>query len=127
MQCYQEFSKWLANHLANDLPKEVVAFNFNLYEGVTGTLEQYHIELIGADTFDEEDSDWPCNEIFTTRDDLFIIERTEDISKWKKGLEVMTSLVSKYLQEGKYADKLKSVNAVGIGFVDGDIHILYRS
>ena len=126
MLYYQEFSEWLDQQLNKDLPEGVVAFNFNLYEGASDTPE-YHIELIGADYFDEDDDDWPGNEVFTTRDDLFIIKRTEDISRWKKGLKLMTSLVSKYLQDGKYADKLKGAEAVGIGFVDGDLHILHRS
>ena len=127
---YDEFSEWLDDQLCKDLPQEVVAFNFNLYEGLSDSSEcpvkQYHIELIGADCFDEDDEDWPCNEVFTTRDNLFIVERTKDIMGWKKGLGFVTSLVTKYLQEGKYAGKLKSAVAVGIGFVDGDITILYH-
>ena len=127
MKHYQEFSVWLDQQLSQGLPDGIVAFNFNLYEGTPDPHPNYHIELIGTDFFDENDDDWPCNEVFTTRENLFIFERTEDISEWEKGLVFMTSLVSKYLQEGKHADKLKSVDAVGIGFVDGDLHILYRS
>ena len=31
----------------------------------------------------------------------------------------------KYLEEGKFADVLKGYEAVGAGFIDGNIHILY--
>ena len=30
------------------------------------------------------------------------------------------------LNSGKYAEKLKEYQAIGIGFVDGDLHILYE-
>lgn len=29
--------------------------------------------MIGSDKFDEDDSDWACNEIFTTKKDIEII------------------------------------------------------
>lgn len=34
-------------------------------------------------------------------------------------------LVKEYLADGKYAYKLKQYQAVGIGFVDGDLHICW--
>ena len=34
-------------------------------------------------------------------------------------------LVNEYLSSGKYAGKLKEYQAIGIGFVDGDLQILY--
>ena len=39
---------------------------------------------------------------------------------------VFIDLVNEYLSSGKYANKLKRYLAVGIGFVDGDLHILYE-
>lgn len=122
MEHYISFSKWLDKHLSKDLPNDIVAVNFNLYEGAKQT---YDIELVGCDTFEESNSDWACDEVFTKREDLFLIPRTGDIAHWEQGLSFMTLLVKKYLCEGKYANKLKSYTAVGIGFVDGDIEILY--
>lgn len=34
--------------------------------------------------------------------------------------------VNKYLYMGKYSDKLKQYQAVGLGFVDGILNILYK-
>jgi hypothetical protein len=124
METYAQFSNWLDRHLANDLPKDIVAVNFNLYEGAEST---YDVELVGCNSFDEGDSDWACDEVYTTRDDLFYIQRTSGIKDWKKGLKLVAKLVKLYLKKGKYADKLKSCAAVAIGFVDGNIKILYRS
>ena len=46
-------------------------------------------------------------------------------SDWKSMETVFIDLVNEYLSSGKYASKLKEYLAVGIGFVDGDLHILY--
>ena len=116
---YNEFATWLDAALEADLPEDIAAFNFNLYED-----DEYlwSIELIGASRFDAEDPDWACDEIFTNREDPLSWSAETD---WENVLETMTQYVEKYLIEGKYADLLKDSEAVGIGFVDGDITIVY--
>ena len=52
-----------------------------------------------------------------------MIERESD---WKSMETVCIDLVNEYLSFGKYAGKLKEYQAIGIGFVDGDLHILYE-
>ena len=123
-ETYTAFATWIDKHLSENLPDDIVAINFNLYEGSGNT---YDVEIIGSDSFDEEDEDWACGEVFSTRDDLFFVQRTNDIAEWEEGLSFISALVEEYLREGKYAGKLKSYTAVGIGFVDGDIDILHRS
>jgi len=120
---FNEFSEWLNKYLEK-LPSDVVAVNFNLYEGVNKT---YDIQLIGTDEFDEDDEDWACSDFFSTEEDIYLIPRTKDISNWQDGLNFITKIIEKYLDEGKYSDKLKQLKAVGVGFVDGDINILYQN
>ena len=51
--------KWLIQINQKDkLPQNIVALNFNLYEG------PYALDLIGSATYDESDEDWACNEDF---------------------------------------------------------------
>lgn len=123
MKICKDFSIWMDKHLAANLPENITAYNFNLYEGSDQT---YEMELVGCSSFDEEDMDWACDEVFSTRQDLFCVPRIKNIENWEAGLSYMTLLVEKYLDEGKYAGKLKAVRGVGIGFVDGDIDILYQ-
>lgn len=123
MLYYEEFSKWLEGNL-EQLPSDVVAVNFNLYEGADQT---YDIQLIGTDAFDEEDEEWACEEIFTTGENIFLLPRTNDIENWEEGLSFIIKMVAKYLDNGKYANILKGLQAVGIGFVDGDIELLYQA
>lgn len=118
------FSKWLDKNLSDDLPTDVIAVNFNIYEGTDPT---YHIQLIGADKYYVDDDDWVCGEIYSTKEELCYIPRTDAIKDWEDGLEAVKALVLNYLKVGKYSSKLKKYNVVAVGFVDGDIHTLYRS
>ena len=54
--------------------------------------------------------------------DPFVIECESD---WELVETFFIGLVNEYLSSGKYAGKLKEYQAIGIGFVDGDLHILY--
>ena len=118
---YNEFEAWLDAALEAGVPDGIAAYNFNLYEDDDNL---WSIELIGASRFDEEDPDWACDEVFTNREEPLSWSAETD---WEEVLETMTQYVEKYLVEGKYADVLKDTEAVGIGFVDGDITIVYVS
>ena len=51
----------------------------------------------------------------------------EDDTGWKKAMELISGLVSEYLESGLHRTILLNTEAVGIGFVDGDIEILRRA
>ena len=112
--------KWIDSIFENTIPNEVVGIAFNLYEDETN---QWSIEMIGSASFDVEDPDWACDEVFATRDNPFMIERESD---WKSMETFFIDLLNEYLSFGKYAGSLKKYQAIGIGFVDGDLHILYE-
>ena len=111
----EEIRHWIQQ--INDetiLPSDIVAFNFGLFESEEG----YCIYLTGSKFYDESDDDWACDEVFTTRDQPFVIECESD---WELVETFFISLVNEYLSSGK----LKEYQAIGIGFVDGDLQILY--
>lgn len=85
----------------------------------------WSMELVGTGRFDANDSDWSCDEItdFGTRVGLLSWNKE---AKWDGILKEMISVVTQYLETGKYAEVLKSKAGVGIGFVDGDIELLYN-
>ena len=103
-----------------ELPSEIKAISFNLYEDGENT---WSIELVGTSVFDEEDDDWACCEVFSTRDNLFVIEQE---GVWQTIEEIFKDWVNDYLGNGTYAGKLKTYEAVGIGFVDGELTVLYK-
>lgn len=117
---YIDFEMWLNRILQENLPIDAVAVNFNLYEEVDSN---WSIQLVATERFDEEDEDWVCDEVFTTGEDLFSWQQD---TGWEEILDISTEMVNAYLEKGKYADDLKKYAAVGIGFVDGDVSILYR-
>lgn len=112
--------KWIDEILKNDLPKQVVAIAFNLYEDAKN---HWSIEMVGTNCFDIEDSDWACEEIFNTRDDAISWTQEAD---WNEILQETCNGINQYIRKGKYSEKLKAYQGVGVGFVDGDITIIYQ-
>lgn len=51
--------------------------------------------------------------------------RWKEETGWENILEDIKAGLNKYLADGSRADILKSRQGVGLGFVDGDVEILY--
>lgn len=115
------FEKWLNEQMPKYNLDGVIAFNFNLYEDDG---KKWSVELVGTNAFSENDSDWACCEVFATRDNPFTIEHSGD---FKEVLSVFKNCVVKYLECGKYREQLKYKAGVGIGFVDGDLEIIFKN
>lgn len=118
---YEAFAKWLDTALELGFPENTVAINFNLYE--EHAKDTWAVQLIGADRFDAEDEAWACYETFTTGENLY---RWVEENGWETVLETAKAHVREYLNTGQYASVLKRYAAVGIGFVDGDLALLYE-
>lgn len=116
----KDIEKWIDNLFENTIPDAVVAIAFNLYEDGEN---QWSIEMIGSNTFDIEDSDWACEEVFDTRDNILSWIQN---ATWEEILQETISKIQKYIGVGKYAERIKSYAGVGVGFVDGDITIVYK-
>ena len=81
------------------------------------------MEFVGTSSFDIENSDWACDEIFVIRDMLLI---WKEETTWKAILTEVTSKIEAYLENGRYSEKLKAYAGISVGFVDGDICIVYQ-
>lgn len=128
-EIYKAFEEWLNNIMKDNMPDNVQAYNFNIYDETDESgkdLQTYGVQLIASNTFDEEDGgEWACNEIYSSEENIFCIDHSdEENADSKRGLEFISSLIKKYLDEGFYKDKFKQVKAVGAGFIDGDIEII---
>ncbi len=116
------FKKWLDAAFSRRIPRKAVAFNFNLYEYE----DSFHVDLIGAPSYDPENSGWACNEVFVAREPIFRIPRSAEIKTWRKALTVAVRLVRAYLrQDGPHSRRLKNSCAVTVGFVDGDLVVVW--
>lgn len=114
---------WLDTILKGQIPKKVVALNFNLYEN---TGDKWSIELVGTGSFDLDDEDWACNEVtnFGTRKKPFQFKQK---AKWDVIDNEIRNIIISYLEDGEYANILKKYEGVGVGFADGNVTVVYKS
>ena len=119
----REFFSWLDSVLTEPIPKSAVAFHFNLYEGT----DSIHVQLMGTGSFEGGSDYWPGSETFSTGENIFEVPFQFAGSEWPQWLESIKRLVSAYLVSGAQSSTLRSSLGVGIGFVDGDMHVLWPS
>jgi len=117
---YETFAEYFDEALEGDIPDNVIAVSFNLYDD-PGT--KWSVEVVGTSAFDAEDSDWACEEVadFNTRSNPLAWNENAEADDI---LAEAAGLVRTYLESGKHADKLKALQGVGVGFVDGDLELL---
>ena len=71
----KQIEDWLLELSHNEvIPENIVALNFGIFESENG----YCVYLIGSESYDVDDDDWACDEVFTTRDQPFVIECESD-------------------------------------------------
>lgn len=117
---------WVDAALSGKLPEGTAAFHFYLYED----RDSVHVQLIGTDSFTPGDVPevdyWPGNETFTTGEQVFEIPFEVAGSDWKEWLATSMDMLRSYIATGQMSHVLRSSLGVGIGFVDGDMHVLWR-
>ena len=116
---YETFEKWLNDTLSQSIPAEVKAFCFNIYDDGDNT---WSVEVVGCSSFDENDADWACDEVFDNRDEPFAWEEKAPASQILAGVKVM---ILQFMESGEKADVLKAYSGIGVGFVDDDLELLY--
>lgn len=121
---YKSFNIWLNSLLSNATFDGVKAFNFNLYEDCYDENTVFSVQLIGAPSYDADNPDWACVEIFTTGENLFQITNCND---WEECLVVFDKIIKDYLKNGKFSNVLLESIAVTYGFVDGDLEVAWTN
>jgi hypothetical protein len=122
----QEFFAWADRHLSQPVSPTTAAFHINLYEGENSV----HVQIIGTESFtlgkDTERDYWPGTETFTTGEDVFEIPFAVAGYDWKEWLKTSKEIVNSYLSKGGKSSVLLSSKGVGLGFVDGDMYVLWQ-
>ena len=121
-----EFFVWADRHLSQPVPPTTAAFHINLYEGK----DSVHVQIIGTESFtpgeDPKRDYWPGAETFTTGEDVFEIPFAVAGSNWKEWLKASKEMVSSYITKGTQSSVLRRSKGVGLGFVDGDMYVLWQ-
>lgn len=120
-EIYNGFAEWLDTLLENnDMPAETKAFNFNIYEEED---EVFSVQLIASDSFSPADDEWACCEIWSSEEELFFVSLSDENDKSRETFQKLVSdMILEYI--GTSGEVLGSV-PVGIGFVDGDLNIIF--
>ncbi len=113
-----DFASWLTTHVTGDIPAEVVAFNFNLYEGIREG--EYQVQLVGCASYDSDDDDWACDTRYSTGEDLY----TFTSGDWGQALRDFLNMAEAYIAEAPADNRLVLANYVTAGFVDGDLVVI---
>lgn len=112
---YEMLSEWVDKTLDEATREGVVAYCFNVYDDGN---DRWSVELVGAGSFDKNDSDWACDEVCVNRDNPLMWKCGES---WDAVLAQVRDVVLRYLNEGKYSQLLRQSKGVAVGFVDGDL------
>ena len=111
-----EFGAWLDEQLDPEIPKEIIAFNINIYES------PFNIEIVGSAEFDPEDEDWACNEDWVPENRIIPVCDELFGKSWEEAQESIMLMAMSYLKSNlKNVNKLKSAKAFALGFVDGSL------
>ena len=120
-ELFIQFASWVDRILLDPGFTPAVAYNFNLYDHE----DAFAMQLISAPSYDASDDDWACDMTFSSGEDLFELPHSIVSSDWRKGLREAKLLIKRYLAKGKEAACLKAGVAVAVGFVGGDLKVVY--
>lgn len=112
-------STWLLQAVPSSTPDGVVAYNFNLAE-----CGDWIVELIGAGTYDQDDSEWACPaELWSSQPLELTLERSVAGAGWEQALTYVTAEVRSFIENSPtlQASVLRDATAVCVGFVDGEL------
>lgn len=113
---YCAFEKWLNKHFAQDIPQEVKAVRFQIYEDAA---HECDVLCLGLPTYVPGSSKQVYDEVLLTDDDLFHL-KTDGCESC---LQIVTNYVKQYLASGAYAGKFTALDAVAIASVGGDLEV----
>jgi hypothetical protein len=122
-----DFTTWLTKVAEQAFPDTVKAFCFNLNEPAGKKDVKFGIELVGTASFAKDDPDWACDEAWSPQPRSIHIPLDYSGKTWEECLEKMKELVERtLLPETPATSRLKKSEGIGIGFVDGDLEIIWK-
>ena len=117
---YVGFTTWLNKVLQSPLPENTKAINFNLYEEAQPNT--FGIQFVATSSFELNNDDWACDEILSSNGNMFFFANSNG---WEHALKEVEEYVKAYLEK-EDSSILKKYDGIGLGFVDGDLIIVYR-
>ncbi len=124
-EVYNEFESWIDYLLeTNTMPEDTRALCLNLYDDGDNI---YSLQIVAANRYSDTDSDWPCDEVWSSGEDIFSIDISDEENKDRQhAYDIFKEIVAEYLLEGKYSGLLTSYLVLAMGYVDGELEIIYK-
>jgi len=119
------FKAWLRNSTNTVVPESVRAFSFNLCE-FDDNNSPFGVELIGSSDFDIEDNDWACDEEWEAKPRMLRIPVAFSSSSWETCLAAMKRLVVAAIQDDCVGQVLKTREGIAVGYIDGDLDLVWH-
>lgn len=117
----ERFSNWIDAAFVPQPPARIIAFNLNLYDS------PFRVGLVGSARFDKDDQDWACEEDWVANDRFFDFPEELGALPWSNRLSLVVALLTECLQsKTETGDILRNAQAVAVGFVDGDLELVYK-
>lgn len=116
------FHAWVSEVLI-DIPDEVIAFAFNIYEEET----EYCVDIIGTDSFSGESDEWANHEIWNSGPLMFIIPK-DNSCDWEDIHDFVADAIEEILSmDDDISECLTDSECVAVGFIDGDLENIWQS
>lgn len=117
LEIQSEFTAWLDRAMAEQMPDNLVAFNFNLAEA----RDAFQVDVIGANSYDPADSNWACEEKFVPETRFFNLPHSVVGKEWQYVRRLICGFVADYIRTASESSPLRKASAVCVGFVDADL------
>lgn len=115
------FHAWLSQVAPRASIPTVIAYNFNLAE----TIDAFEVELVGSSWYNPIDSDWVCEETWTSRPSQYVALYAETGRDWEPFLKWVVTSVHEFVSGASPgSETLRQAQAVAVGFVDGNLTLV---
>lgn len=121
-QVQQPFYNWISDVLV-EIPDETIAFVFNIYEED----DAYLVDITGTIEYSDESESWTDTINWDSGEEMFIIPKEKFDGDWEEIHDVIAEALEVLVEEdNELSDTLCDSEAVAVGFIDGDLEIIWE-
>lgn len=122
LQALLPFSDWVSDVLV-EIPEETVAFVFNIYEED----DAYLVDITGTTVYDANSEAWTDEINWDSGEELFIIPKEKFEGDWEDIHDAIAEFLETLIDaDNELSDALCDSDAVAVGFIDGDLEIIWQ-
>ncbi|GHT79470.1 hypothetical protein AGMMS50262_23200 [Bacteroidia bacterium] len=117
-----KFENWIDNIINKECPDEkIVAYYFGIFESGE---KEYTLYLSGSTEFNEENSDWACNDDFEPKEKYLSLPQYHHF-EWEDVLNEIVKILQEFIHTDVYKNSfLSQAKAIATGFDEGDLILI---